>query len=286
MTSLSTELSYVTKVASSSPALTCERELELARRFRDAGDRRAADLLVRAYLRLVITMAVKYRHYGISTSDLVAEGNCGLVTALRKFDPERGIRFGTYARHWVRAYMLGYIIRSMSLVGGKTGLVRPRHFFKLRRERARITSILGEGAAADEELAKRMDMSVEELRGLLERLELRSVSLDAGQDSRERAVDELVSSDNPEERYFRRFRQTVATSAVASALGDLSARERFIAERRLMATGTDELSLADIAKAWGLSRERIRQLEKRTKEKLERNPAIRRHFSLNEWCAD
>jgi len=288
MTNLSSELAFVTNVANRSPVLSRERELELARRFCQAGDRRAADLLVRAYLRLVIAFAVKYRHYGVPAADLVAEGNCGLVTALRKFDPERGIRFGTYARYWIRAYMFAYIMRSSSLVGGKTGLVRPRYFFRLRRERARITALFGEGAAADEELAKRLDMNVDEVRRLLGLLESKRVSLDAPrqQESKEHTLDDLVSTDTPETRYFRGRSGDMATSAVSLALRALDVRERFIAEHRLMATDNDELSLAEIGKAWGVSRERIRQLEERTKLKLVRNPAISRNFPVNEWFVE
>jgi len=279
------ELSYLTRIASRSPTLTREEEAALARRVRDSADSAAADTLVRAYLRMVISFAIKYRHYGVPISELVAEGNCGMVTALSKFDPERGIRFGTYARHWIRAHILACVIRSSSIVGGSTGLVRSRLFFKLRRERARITAALGEGAAADETLAQRLNVSAEQLRGLLTRLDSRGVSLDApAGESGERLLDKLVSSDSPEERYFHGQLMRAATSAVSVALGSLDARERYIAEHRLMAT-TDELSLAAIARTLGISRERARQLEARANQKLAKNPAIHANSVLQEWLA-
>lgn len=287
MTSLSAELSYLSSVASRSPVLTREQETELARHVRDSGDRRAADRLVRSHLRMVIMMALKYRYYGIPVSDLVAEGNCGLVTALSRFDPERDVRFGTYARHWVRAHMLACVVGSLSIVGGKTGLVRPQLFFKLRRERARVTALLGEGPAAEEALAERMELSIEQLRQLLGSLDVRRVSLDGPHgESKDDSLDSLASSDDPEERYIHGQRRDAAASAVAAALRVLDTRERFIAERRLMAAPAEQLSLAELARAMGISRERARQLEERAKDKLGRSAAISRNSHLLEWFVD
>lgn len=289
MNSLSTELAYVRSVAERSLTLTREQETELARRFRDSGDAHAADVLVRAHLRLVIVTALKYRNYGVPVSELVAEGNCGLVTALSKFDPERAIRFSTYAKHWVRAYVLAHALCASSVVGGGTGLVRRQLYFKLRRERARITALLGEGAAADEALARRLNLSVERLRLLLESIDVRSVSLDApsGRDQPLSLGDTLVANgQDPEQRYFQARQEDVATSAVASALQSLDARERYIVERRLMAAPSEELSLAEIARTMGVSRERARQLEERAKQKLGRCPAIQHNSYLLEWFAD
>jgi RNA polymerase sigma-32 factor len=283
MTSISGDLAYLTRVASRAPALTRDDEFELARRVRNSGDKHAADKLVRAHLRMVIALAIKYRHYGIAVSELAAEGNCGMVAALSKFDPERGIRFGTYAKHWVRAYILACVVRSSSVVGGSTGPVGPRLFFKLRRERARITAALGEGTAADEALAQRLNVSVEQLRVLTRGLDARGLSLDAPPSQLPHDV--LVSSDSPEESYFRGQRSCAAASAVTVALSGLDVRERYIAEHRIMATA-DELSLAEIARTLGISRERARQLEARAKQKLGRTRAINCNSSLHEWLAD
>jgi RNA polymerase sigma-32 factor len=280
------DLSFVTRVASHAPILTGDDETQLIRRFRESRDRRAADTLVRAHLRMVVGLAVKYRHYGIPVSELVAEGNCGLVVALERFDPERGVRFGTYAKHWVRAQILACVIRSASIVGGKTGVVRPQLFFRLRRERARVTALLGEGPAADEALAQRMSLSVEQLGSLLAALDMHCVSLDAPSETSERLLDTLASSDGPEEHYFHGQRHHAAASAVAAALGSLDARERFIAEHRFLAGPEGELSLVEVAKALGISRERARQLEGRAKQKLERSSAIHRNAPLLDWFAD
>jgi len=285
MTTLPNDLSYVTRAASGAPILSSEEETELGRRFRDFRDPRAADALVRAHLRMVVAVAIKYRHYGIAVSELVAEGNCGLVLALTRYDPDRAIRFGTYAKHWVRAQILACVIRSSSMVGGRTGVVRPQLFFRLRRERARITALLGEGPAANEALAQRMNLSVERLGRLLGRLDAQCVSLDAplfGEAS-VGLIDALPSNDSPEERYFHGERSQVATSAVARALGALDVRERFIAEHRFLAAPSEELSLTDIARTLGISRERARQLEGRALQKLGRSAAIQGNARLIEW---
>jgi RNA polymerase sigma-32 factor len=282
MTSVSVDISYVAKLANSAPVLKRDQETALARRFRDLGDRRAADTLVRAHLRVVVVLATRFRHYGIAVSELIAEGNCGLVTALRKFDPERGVRFGTYAAHWVRAHILSHVIRSSSSLGGSSGLVRSQQFFKLRRERARMTALFGEGNAGDEALAERMKLSTGRLQNLLGRLDCKSVSLDApsNPESTELLLDTLASSDDPEASYFDRQRRCAASAAVAAALAGLDARERFIVEHRVMAAPADELSLAEIARNMGISRERVRQLEERAKRKLRQSPAIRRNALL------
>lgn len=260
----------------------------MARRVRDCGDRAAADKLTRAHLRAVIAVAARHRHYGVPVAELVAEGTCGLVDALRKFDPERGVRFGTYAKYWIRAYVLAHVIRSSSSIGGSSGLVRSQLFFKLRRERSRVRAILGEGAAADEALARRLNVSVERLHALLARLDHREISLDDASrpDSVLHLTDSLAATGNPEQCYFEHRRSGVVGAAVAAALLDLDPRERFIAEQRLMASPAEALTLAEIGRRIGVSRERARQLEERAKRKLARSPAIRENSELDEWLAE
>ena len=284
---LDNQQSFLSQLANRYPPLTREAELALARRIRDFDDRSAAEQLARCHLRAVLAAAIKYRFYGVPVAELVAEGNCGLVDALRRFDPERGVRFATYAQHWIRAYILAYVIRSTSLVGSASGLVRSQLYFKVRRERSRIAALLGDGSAADEALAQRVGVSVERLRSLLERLDCRDVSLDVPSDQATgRATDSLASCDNPELSYFEAQSSGVAGAAVAAALLELDPRERFIAERRLMATPAEEMSLADIGKLMGVSRERARQLKQRAKLKLKRSPAIRGNSRLGDWCSE
>lgn len=273
------EFSFQSALAGRSPPLAQAEELELTRRFRDHADRRAAERLARAHLRDVVFLASKHRHYGVPVSELIAEGNCGLVDALRKFDPERGVRFGSYAKHWIRAYVLAHVLRSRLSVGGSGGIIRSQLFFKLRRERARMNSLLGESENTDVALASRLDMSVTRLRDLLQRLDCREVSLDGplDGDSPVSGADLLVSSVDPEQAYIHHQRRRALSAAVTAALRGLDPRERFIVEKRLMAAADDELTLEQIAQGLGVSRERARQLEERAKRKLMRSGAIRRH---------
>jgi RNA polymerase sigma-32 factor len=253
------------------PRLSRDEESEVCRRWCSDGDPKAKDLLVRSHLRYVVAIALKYRRYGLPLAELIAEGNFGVVHALGKFEPERGNRFVTYAAYWIRAYMLNYIIRSWSMVSAGSGALRSKMFFKLRRERVRITNLVGEGEAATQMLAKRFNMSEPQVTAMLRRLEGRDVSLDSKvfDDAMTTLVDTLESpTQGQEEGMLGGQTRDRARRAVRSALDTLDPREKFIAEMRLMADSEDELSLAEIGRRLGVSRERARQLEARAKRKL------------------
>ena len=260
---------YLANVHAREP-LTREQEQELVRRHH-AGDVAAKETLIAAHLRYVVAIAVRYRRYGVPLEELVSEGNFGLVHALGKFDENRGTRFVTYAAYWIRAYILNHVIRSWSLVGSGSGALRSKMFFKLRRERVRIANQVGDGPEADALLAESLGMPEATVKSMLRRLEARDVSLDAKpfDGSTTTLGDLLVASDNDQEA-------TLSTSefdgrvrdAVKSAIAALDERERYIAENRLMADSEDELSLAEIGRRLGVSRERARQLEARAKKKL------------------
>lgn len=253
------------------PQLSREEELKLSTAWSQSADESAADKLVRAHLRYVVAIALKYRRYGVPLSELIAEGNFGVVHALKKFQPERGNRFVTYAAYWIRAYILNYIIRSWSLVGAGSGALRSKMFFKLRREKVRVLNLVGDGAAADEMLAERLGLTVDQVQGMLRRLEARDVSLDAKMfdDSSTSVLDTLVAPGTDQEQSLARSgQQDRLRGAVHEAIQDLDARERYIVENRLMADPEDELSLAELGRRLGVSRERARQLEARAKKKL------------------
>lgn len=253
------------------PKLDREQELALCTAWRDSADVAAKEQLVRCHLRYVVAIALKYRRYGLPLAELIAEGNFGIVHALTKFDPERGNRFVTYAAYWIRAYILNYIIRSWSLVGVGSGALRSKMFFKLRRERVRITNLVGEGEHADEMLAERFNMSREQIQGMVRRLEARDVSLDARvfDDAVTTVVETLAAPSDDQEVTFSSSQTTVnAREVVQAAIKSLDHRERYIVEFRLMADAEDELSLAEIGRRLGVSRERARQLESRAKRKL------------------
>jgi RNA polymerase sigma-32 factor len=266
-------ISRFIRAAREEDALSREDEVELARQWRDHGDAKAAERLIRANLKYVVAIAVSYRRYGLRLADLVSEGNLGLMMALRKFDPERGVRFVTYAAYWSRAYILNYVIKSWSMVGGGSGPLRSKMFFKLRRERAMVANVIGEGneEQAMTMLAERIGQSVERTKELTRRLEARDVSLDVQthEEGRTTLLDGLQDGGpSQEERYFDEERREALKGALDRAVAGLDDRERFIVEQRLMAD--EETSLAEIGRQLGVSRERARQLEARAKAKLKK----------------
>jgi len=253
------------------PELTREEEALLARRYRDEGDQKAAAKLALANLRHVVSIAISYRRYGIPLADLVAEGNFGIVHAIRKYDPDRGNRFVTYAAYWIRAYILNHVIHSWSLVGVGSGPLRSKMFFRLRRERARIAGLVGEGELGDELLAKKFNAPAEKVLEMARRLEARDVSLDTKvfEDGARSLVDTLVADEqDQEERLSRAEEGALLREELSRAVLDLDPRERYIVEARMMADPEEELSLAEIGRRLGVSRERARQLEARAKRKL------------------
>lgn len=266
------DASWVTHYASTVqgyPMWSRAEELVLFRRWRDEGDERARDALVRASLRHVVSMARKHQRYGVPVAELIAEGNFGIVRALAKFDPERGTLFITYASHWIRACILQCVLKSWSVVA--SGMPRSKLFFKLRRERVKLVNLVGDGARADSLLAERLGVSDERLGSLLRRVDQRDFSLDAEvfADGASTLLNTLHSPDlDQEQQALAAEFGSNAVDAVRAALGVLDERERYIVEQRLLADREAELSLADIGRQLGVSRERARQLETRAKKKL------------------
>ena len=251
------------------PTLDREVEHEFALRVRDHNDDVAVDRLVHANLRYVVAIAVTYRRYDVRLADLISEGNVGLVTAVRKFDPDKGTRFVTYAAYWIRAFVLNYVIKSWSLVGSGSGALRSKMFFRLRRERARMANLVHENDAAMELLATQLGTTATRVEEMMRRLESRDVSLDAPvhDDSRATGVDLLEDTAMPQDEAFAlRDREARIGARVQDAVQGLDPRERYIVEQRLMAD--DEMSLAEIGRRLGVSRERARQLEARARKKL------------------
>src|SRR5258708_27558446 len=181
-----------------------EAEAEVATKGLRHGDREAATKIVNANLRYVVAIALTYRRYGLALSDLVAEGNFGIVHALRKFDPSRGTRFVTYAAYWIRAYILNFVIRSWSLVGVGSGPLRSKLFFRLMRERARIASLVGEGDVGTELLAERFGAPAEELLSMAPRPRARAPAPDTKgfDDGQTTLVDTLESNAQSQEERF------------------------------------------------------------------------------------
>ena len=264
---------YIARVQAIQP-LTREHEYELACRVRDHDDRDAARQLIEANLRYVVAIALSYRRYGVRLADLVSEGNVGLMISLKKFDPSRGTRFVTYAAHWIRAYVLDHVIRAWSIVGVGAGPLRSKVFFRLRREKAKIMAATSDLVEANERLAERFGTTPEKITLLAHRLEARDVSLDAKvfDDGAATVLDTIPGGDpSQEEQYLGHEQSAAMRTWVREAIEKLDPRERFIVEVRMMADGPEELSLAEIGRRLGVSRERARQLEARAKQKIKRH---------------
>ena len=250
------------------PTLDRETEYELAKLVQ-SGDQEATNKLVEANLRYVVAVALQYRRYNIRLGDLIAEGSVGLVTAAKKFDPERGTRFVTYAGYWIRAYVLEAVVRSTSMVGAGTGPLRSKLFFRLRRERARVATVESDPRRRIEMMAERFDVTPEKMAGMLRRLESKDVSLDAKVfDDADASLVDTLESDAPaqDDVVDRDLQQRRIEAELDEALDGLDKRERYIVENRLLAD--DEMTLAALGRQLGVSRERARQLEARAKQKL------------------
>jgi RNA polymerase sigma-32 factor len=259
------------------PPLGRDEELALVERWQNGGDLAARHALLGAHLRSVAAIAYKYRRYGVPLDELIAEGNLALVRALSKFDPRRGTRFMTYASFWVRAYILDHVLGSFSMVGGRSGAFRSKVFFKLRRERARLLSLVGDGEQADALLAQSLGLGVEAVRGMVRRLETRDESIENGPGQSPTPWLERLKSDEPngEEQLAKRELAGWLHDTLERAMTRLNERERYIAHARLLADEEHPPSLAEIGRRLGVSRERARQLETRIKQKL--RPALESH---------
>ncbi|HUL58434.1 MAG TPA: RNA polymerase sigma factor RpoH [Anaeromyxobacteraceae bacterium] len=256
------------------PLLSVEEEQQLARRFRSEEDTRAAHRLVTANLRFVVKVAYEYRSYGFRMADLIQEGNIGLMKAVQKFDPEKGIRLISYAVWWIRAYIQNYILRSWSLVKLGTTQAQRKLFFSLARTKRELDKVSPEhGADSDaadaSKIARKLRVKPGEVREMEQRMEGRDLSLDApmGEDGSTSHVDFVVAPDAAQDAEISSAQeQQIVSSRVVAALARLDPRERFIVEQRVMSDRP--MTLKELGEHFGFSRERARQLEIRAKDKL------------------
>lgn len=263
-------IAYIRRV-NALPNLSRDEELALAARYLEAGDLEAGRRVITANLRHVVPIALRHRRYGVPVDELIGEGNLAISRALNGFEVQRGLRFSTYANYWIRADILALILRQRSLVGGGRGHLRPKYFFRLRREHARLALLLADPNAVNEALAERWKLSTGELEEILDRLDRPDASLDAPvADSHAGSLGDRITAAQlaQDETLAQRRTRRQLEHAVAEAAAILDARERFILEHRLMADPDVEYSLVRIAELFGVSRERARQLESRVKTKL------------------
>jgi RNA polymerase sigma-32 factor len=250
-----------------------QEEYKLAKHWREAGDREAAHRLIISHLRLVAKIARGYCGYGLPLADLISEGHVGLIQAVERFEPERGFRFSTYAVWWIKAAIQGYILRSWSVVKIGTTASHRKLFFNLRKAKSRI-SALDEGDMLPDQvklIAKRLGVTERAVIDMNRRLGGDASLNDPVREDRDSAEwqDWLVGdSPDQEETLVASEEFDNRRNALSVALGALKARDRCIFESRRLAE--DPMTLAELADKFGVSRERVRQIEARAFEKVQK----------------
>jgi RNA polymerase sigma-32 factor len=255
------------------PMLEPQEEYMLARSWREHGDREAAHKLVTSHLRLVAKIAMGYRGYGLPIAEVVSEGNVGLMQAVKRFEPEKGFRLATYAMWWIKAAIQEYILRSWSLVKMGTTANQKKLFFNLRKAKSKI-SALEEGDMRPDQvklIAKRLGVTEQDVIDMNRRLggdaSLNAPIREEG-DSGE-WMDWLVDEAPSQERILAENEEKDNRhEALIGALDVLNDRERRIFEARRLAD--DPITLEDLASEFGVSRERVRQIEVRAFEKVQK----------------
>ncbi|MDH5188522.1 MAG: RNA polymerase sigma factor RpoH [Rhodospirillaceae bacterium] len=257
------------------PVLKPEEEYTLAVRYTEDGDIDAAHKLVTSHLRLVAKIAMGYRGYGLPVSDLISEGNIGLMKAVKKFDPYMGFRLSTYAMWWIKASITEYVLKSWSLVKMGTVAAQKKLFFSLRKHKARL-GITGNGELLPEqatELARDLKISEHDIINMSRRLGTRDLSLNAPLSNSEDGVTEFQDTlidegASPEEFTAKSQEKSMHQKMISTALKTLDERELHIfTERRLK---EDPVTLEELGASYGISRERVRQLEVRAFEKVQK----------------
>lgn len=265
--------SNMIRAAMSAPYLEREEEHDLAVRWRDTNDQEALNRITLAHMRLVISMAAKFRHYGLPLSDLIQEGHVGLLEAAARFEPQRDVRFSTYATWWIRASIQDYILRNWSIVRGGTSSAQKALFFNLRRLRAKLMQ--GDERLNNDqvysEIATALNVSKRDVAVMDNRLSGPdgSLNMSVGEegDGSAQKQDFLVCDQPlPEESVAELIDGERRAEWLADALGALNERElKIIRERRL---SEDSATLETLGERLGISKERVRQIESRALEKL------------------
>jgi RNA polymerase sigma-32 factor len=256
------------------PMLTAEDEYNLAKDWLDKNNTKAAHKLVTSHLRLVAKIAMGYRGYGLPVADLIAEGNIGMMHAVKKFDPEKGFRLATYAMWWIKAAIQEFVLRSWSQVKIGTTASQKKLFFNLRKIKSKINA-LDDGDLSPNQvnhIAKSLDVSEDDVISMNRRMLGGDHSLNAQMnknDGEETEWQDLLTDDreNQETLFEKHEEKTIRSKLMIDALNLLKSREKdIIIKRRL----TDNpMTLEDLSQEYKVSRERIRQIENRAFEKLQ-----------------
>ena len=253
--------------------LSFEEEQELGNNWFETKNRRAADKLIKSHLRLVVKVALGYRGYGLPISEIIQEGNIGLMQAVARFDPTKGFRLSTYAMWWIKASIQEYILHSWSLVKIGTTAAQKKLFFNLRKLRNRLREVNDENMSEESInfIAKELNVKPEEVMQMEQRMMGSDQSLNAfiSNDVGSEWVDWLTEEGpSQEETYAEMEVFEIRHKTLAEAMEELDERERAILQARHLSEDTK--TLEDLSQEYGISRERVRQLEVRAFNKVKK----------------
>ena len=250
------------------PLLTEKEESDLAHSFREQDDLEAARKLVLSHLRLVVAIARGYLGYGLPHADLIQEGNVGMMKAVKRFDPDRGVRLVSFAIHWIKAEIHEYIVKNWRLVKIATTKAQRKLFFNLRSMKSSSSTLQGDAVLA---VAQQLGVKPEEVREMETRLSGGDVALEAGpDDDEERFAPIAYLADphaEPSEVIAQRQYAHLQDEGLHTALAKLDDRSRTIVQRRWLADG-EAATLHELAAEYGVSAERIRQIEAKAMQKM------------------
>ena len=250
------------------PMLSEQQEVDLATRLRDEGDVDAARQLVMSHLRVVVAIARGYLGYGLPHADLIQEGNIGLMKAVKRFDPTRGVRLVSFAIHWIKAEIHEYILKNWRLVKIATTKAQRKLFFNLRGMKTDSTTLQ---PAEVRSIATQLGVKPEEVVEMETRLSGRDIPLDAGSDDEDERFAPIAYLPDPHAEPSEQVEQAqlarLQDSGLRDALASLDERSRAIVQRRWLAEG-DSATLHELAAEYGVSAERIRQIEAKAMQKM------------------
>lgn len=263
-----TSLENYIHTVNSYPILTLEEETQLATRLRNSNDVEAAGRLVMSHLRVVVSIARKYIGYGLPQADLIQEGNIGLMKAVKRFDPERGVRLVSFAMHWIKAEMHEYILRNWRMVKIATTKGQRKLFFNLRSLKSGSNSLTPDEA---DEMAKTLGVKREEVLEMETRFNGQDITLEPlGEDGEEGYGPLAYLTDTeaePSQILAREQNERLSSTGLVQALDSLDARSRHIVESRWLRED-NPATLHDLAAQYDISAERVRQIEQKAMQKM------------------
>ena len=259
------------------PILTAEEEYMLAKRYKEHGDTEAAHKLVTSHLRLVAKIAMGYRGYGLPVTDLISEGNVGIMQAVKKFDPERGFRLATYAMWWIRAQIQEYVLHSWSLVKIGTTAAQKKLFFNLKKLKNQLSSIDSGNLSPENarEIASRLNVKEAEVLDMDNRLFSgdQSLNVQVGEEGDTEWQDMLVDSNDTQDNILENSNELSFRKKIfEQALEVLNDREKEIITLRKLKD--KPVKLEELSKKFNISRERVRQIEEKAFEKLQKQVSV------------